>query len=416
MASSAYQSELEATCPEDWRVVPLTDAAFFQEGPGILAKDFHDSGVPLIRLKGVAGDFVTLEGCNFLAPEKVADKWSHFRLERGDLVISTSASFGRVSVVTEEAEGAVPYTGLIRFRPKNKDIDPGFLRAFLGSSAFMQQVEAMASGSVIRHFGPMHLKQMALPLPPIDEQRAIGGMATVLADRIDNLRQTNATLEAIAAALFKSWFVNFDGVPPEDMQESELGLIPKGWQVASIDAIADYLNGLALQKFPPESETEFLPVIKIAQLRAGNTQGADKASAKLKPEYVVEDGDVLFSWSGSLEVEVWTGGRGALNQHLFKITSREVPKWFYYFATRLHLPDFRAIAAGKATTMGHIQRGHLTAAKVAVPPSDEMMKHDAVIAPLFEQKINCALQARTLANLRDALLPRLISGQLRVKQ
>ncbi|CAG0943467.1 Type-1 restriction enzyme EcoKI specificity protein [Gammaproteobacteria bacterium] len=416
MASSAYQAELEAICPEDWKVVPLTDAAFFQEGPGILAKDFHDSGVPLIRLKGVEGDFVTLEGCNFLAPEKVANKWNHFRLERGDLVISTSASFGRVSVVTEEAEGAVPYTGLIRFRPKNKDIDSGFLRAFLGSSAFMQQVEAMASGSVIRHFGPMHLKQMALPLPPIDEQHAIGEMATLLADRINNLRQSNATLEAIAAGLFKSRFVDFDGMPPEDMQESELGLIPKGWRVASLDAIADYLNGLALQKFPPESDTEFLPVIKIAQLRAGNISGADKASTKLKPEYIVEDGDVLFSWSGSLEVEVWTGGRGALNQHLFKVTSREVPKWFYYFATRQHLSDFRAIAAGKATTMGHIQRRHLTAAKVVVPPPEQMTKHDVVIAPLFEQKINNALRIRTLANLRDALLPRLLSGQLRVKQ
>ena len=235
-------------------------------------------------------------------------------------------------------------------------------------------------------------------------------------ERIHNLRQTNATLEAIAAALFKSWFVDFDGVPPEDMQQSELGLIPKGWQVASLDSIADYLNGLALQKFPPEGDTEFVPVIKIAQLRAGNTKGADKASTKLKPEYIVEDGDVLFSWSGSLEVEVWTGGRGALNQHLFKITSREVPKWFYYFATRQHLPDFRAIAAGKATTMGHIQRGHLTAAKVAVPPPDQMAKHDVVIAPLFDQKINNALQVRTLANLRDALLPRLISGKLRGAQ
>ena len=203
---------------------------------------------------------------------------------------------------------------------------------------------------------------------------------------------------------------------PDDMQESELGLIPKGWSVRSLDSIANYLNGLAMQKFPPESDTEFLPVIKIAQLRAGNTNGADKASTRLKPEYIVEDGNVLFSWLGSLEVEVWTGGRGALNQHLFKVTSREVPKWFYYYATRQHLANFRAIAASKATTMGHIQRGHLSAAKIAVPPPDEMARHDAVIAPLFKQTINNALQARTLANLRDALLPRLLSGQLRVNQ
>ena len=253
-------------------------------------------------------------------------------------------------------------------------------------------------------------------LPQPEVRRAAAEVLATLDDRINNLRQSNATLEAIAAAQFKSRFVNFDGVPPEDMQESELGLIPKGWRVASLDAIADYLNGLALQKFPPESATEYLPVIKIAQLRAGNTSGADKASTKLKPEYIVQDGDVLFSWSGTLEVEVWTGGRGALNQHLFKVTSCEVPKWFYYFATRQHLSDFRAIAAGKATTMGHIQRGHLTAAKVAVPPPDQMTKHDVVIAPLFEQKINNALRICTLANLRDALLPCLLAGKLQVVQ
>ena len=253
-------------------------------------------------------------------------------------------------------------------------------------------------------------------LPQPEVRRAAAEVLATLDDRINNLRQSNATLEAIAAAQFKSRFVNFDGVPPEDMQESELGLIPKGWRVASLDAIADYLNGLALQKFPPESATEYLPVIKIAQLRAGNTSGADKASTKLKPEYIVQDGDVLFSWSGTLEVEVWTGGRGALNQHLFKVTSCEVPKWFYYFATRQHLSDFRAIAAGKATTMGHIQRGHLTAAKVAVPPPDQMTTHDVVIAPLFEQKINNALRICTLANLRDALLPCLLAGKLQVVQ
>ncbi len=260
----------------------------------------------------------------------------------------------------------------------------------------------------------VYVRELTVPSP--EEQRAIAETLGVLDDRIANLRQTNATLQAIAAAVFKSRFVDFDSMAPEDMQKSELGLIPKGWSVRSLDSIADYLNGLAMQKFPPESDTEFLPVIKIAQLRAGNTNGADKASTKLKPEYIVEDGDVLFSWSGSLEVEVWTGGRGALNQHLFKITSREVPKWFYYYATRQHLADFRTIAASKATTMGHIQRGHLSAAKIAVPPPDEMTKHDAVIAPLFEQTINNALQARTLANLRDALLPRLLSGQLRVNQ
>lgn len=254
-------------------------------------------------------------------------------------------------------------------------------------------------------------------------------------DRIDLLRQTNTTLEAIAQALFKSWFVDFDPVHakaegrepeamdaataalfPSELEDSELDSIPKGWRARSLDSVATYLNGLALQKFPAESESEFLPVIKIAQLRAGNTTGSDRASARLKPEYVVHDGDVLFSWSGSLEVEFWCGGDGALNQHLFKVTSDEVPKWFYYLATRMHLPEFRRVAASKATTMGHIQRKHIAQAKVVVPPPEVLAASTKVIEPLLDRRITNSLQIRELTNLRDTLLPRLISGKLRLPE
>ncbi|CAK7019099.1 MAG: hypothetical protein KER_00749 [Kerstersia gyiorum] len=282
------------------------------------------------------------------------------------------------------------------------------------------------------------LKALPVEVPPVEEQRAIAHILGTLDDKIELNRRSNETLEAMARTLFKAWFVDFEpvrakmegrwqrgqslpGLPahlydtfPDRLIESELGEIPEGWEMRSLDSIANYLNGLPLQKFPPESETEFLPVIKIAQLRAGNTNGADKASTQIKPEYVVVDGDVLFSWSGSLEVEVWNGGRGALNQHLFKVTSNEVPKWFYFFATRQHLSDFRAIAAGKATTMGHIQRKHLTDARIAVAPPESMKKFDAVIASQFDQLVSNAQQSRSLAQLRDTLLPKLISGELRV--
>jgi len=277
---------------------------------------------------------------------------------------------------------------------------------------------------------------LAFSLPAAsDERLELVALLEAVEHRIDLLRQTSATLESVAQALFKSWFIDFaptralaDGREPEGMDaataalfptefgESALGLIPRGWQARSLDSFAKYLNGLALQKFPPESDDEFLPVIKIAQLRAGSSVNADRASAKLKPEYVVKDGDVLFSWSGSLEVEFWCGGDGALNQHLFKVTSDEVPKWFYYLATRHFLPGFREIAAHKATTMGHIQRRHLTEAKVALPSASVMRELGRVAAPLLERRIANALQARELAKLRDWLLPRLTSGKLRLPE
>ena len=181
----------------------------------------------------------------------------------------------------------------------------------------------------------------------------------------------------------------------------------------SLDEVAHYLNGLALQKFPPGFGHD-LPVIKIAQLRKGDTVGADRCDAGVPPEYIVGDGDVLFSWSGSLEVELWCGGAGALNQHLFKVTSREFPKWFYYLWTLHHLDEFRLIAAGKATTMGHIQRGHLTAAKVLAPPRPLLEAMTRIMAPMIEQIVANRVQSRTLATLRDTLLPKLLSGELSV--
>ncbi|MBQ9578662.1 MAG: restriction endonuclease subunit S [Ottowia sp.] len=300
------------------------------------------------------------------------------------------------------------------------------------------ELKSLATGAAQQNLSGAVIKSLHLPFPPLPEQRAIAHILGTLDDKIELNRRQSETLQEIARALFKAWFVDFEpvrakmsgrwqrgqtlpGLPahlydlfPDRLVETEHGEVPQGWEMRPLDSVAHYLNGLALQKFPAESDDEFLPVIKIAQLRAGNTNGADRASARIAPEYIVNDGDVLFSWSGSLEVEVWNGGQGALNQHLFKVTSSEVPKWFYFFATRHHLTDFRAIAAGKATTMGHIQRKHLTQAHIAVAPEMVMKRLDAAIAPFFEQMIGVAQQSHTLAALRDTLLPQLLSGALRV--
>jgi type I restriction enzyme S subunit len=235
----------------------------------------------------------------------------------------------------------------------------------------------------------------------------------------------------MARALFKSWFVDFDPVRakaegrdpnlprdlddlfPDSFDDSEVGEIPSGWRVCALDEIAHFLNGLALQRFPV-SDGRALPVIKISQLHAGSAEEADQASADIPREYVIRDGDVLFSWSGSLAVELWCGGPGALNQHLFKVTSERYPKWLYYFWTRQHLADFRQIAAGKATTMGHIQRGHLRAAQVLMPPNRLLDAMSVHIEPLLARVVAVRLESRSLAVVRDTLLPALVSGQLPV--
>ena len=178
--------------------------------------------------------------------------------------------------------------------------------------------------------------------------------------------------------------------------------------------IATYLNGLPLQKFPPKNEDEFLPVIKIAELKARSVVGADKASTDIDSKYIIDDGDVIFSWSGSLAVDIWCCGKGALNQHLFKVFSSDYPKWFYYLWTKSYLFQFQQIAAGKATTMGHIQRAHLEEAKANVPSEKILEVTDKIISPLIEKIIENSKQIRALSATRDALLPKLMNGEIEV--
>ena len=202
---------------------------------------------------------------------------------------------------------------------------------------------------------------------------------------------------------------------PDSFEESELGEIPKGWLTLPLDHIADFKNGLALQNYPPD-ERGFLPVIKIAELSRGITDSSDKASIDLPGDCVINDGDIIFSWSGTLDVIIWAGGKGALNQHLFKVTSKDYPKWFYYQWIRQYLSTFREIASEKATTMGHIQRHHISEALVLVPPNNLLKRMDAIIEPMMSSILNNALEARTLSSIRDMLVPKLISGEIRLRE
>lgn len=178
-------------------------------------------------------------------------------------------------------------------------------------------------------------------------------------------------------------------------------------------SIATFLNGLALQKFPPRGDGNDLRVIKIAELRKGSVEGADWASGNVPAQYVIEDGDLLFSWSGTLEAELWFGGTGALNQHLFKVTSSHFPQWYSLLWIRQHLHWFREVAASKATTMGHIKRGHLHEAKVTVPIAQVMRAADDLLGTLYDLFAQVQVESRVLARMRDLLLPNFLSGEVR---
>lgn len=244
-----------------------------------------------------------------------------------------------------------------------------------------------------------------ISVPSLPEQRKIAELLSSLDEKIETNHKINARLEELAQALFKSWFIDFEPFG---------GKMPEDWEIKSLSSIATYLNGLAMQKYPPINSGDKLPVLKIKELGDGyiNVNSDFCSETNIGSDYVIESGDIVFSWSGTLLVKMWTGGKCGLNQHLFKVTSDQYPKWFYYFWTLHHNENFKRIAKDKAVTMGHIKREELDKAKVNIPSSEFINRADAVLSPILRQIENTSIESSRLAALRDALLPKLMSGEL----
>lgn len=298
-----------------------------------------------------------------------------------------------------------------------------YLYYLLCQDKFFDYVMGTSKGTKMPRGDKDAIMTYNISLPSLYEQRSIANFLSTLDEKIEVNNQINKKLEEMAQAIFKRWFVDFEfpdenGNPYKssggEMIESEMGMIPKGWEVKSLDNIADYLNGLAMQKFRPDTN-EVLPVLKIKELRQGFTDtSSDLCKADIENKYIVDDGDVIFAWSGSLMIDIWSGGRCGLNQHLFKVTSSKYEKWFYYEWIKHHLNKFIKIAEGKATTMGHIKRSDLSDTKVIIPDEKTYLKADKIIGTLINKQILIKVESKKLINLRDTLLPKLMSGEIRV--
>jgi len=301
----------------------------------------------------------------------------------------------------DEDEVGFGSTEYIVLREKESITDRHFLYYFSISPIFREvAILSMTGSSGRQRVQTDVVRDHSFLLPPLPEQKAIASVLSSLDDKIDLLHRQNKTLEAMAETLFRQWFI-------EEADDS--------WEEKPLDQIADYLNGLACQKYPPKNDIDKLPVLKIKELGNGFTENSDWASTDIPDKYIVNSGDIIFSWSGSLMVKIWNGEKCILNQHLFKVTSEDYPKWFYYFWTKYHLEKFISIAESKSTTMGHIKRGDLSSSIVIIPNKKHLLEMDKNISPMIHKIIANNLQLKSLEKLRDTLLPKLMSGEVRVK-
>lgn len=393
--------------PSNWEVKPIKEIAetvtdyvangsFASLAKNVTYKNEEDVAV-LIRLvdynNRFQGGFVFIDehAYQFLAKSKLF----------GDEIIisNVGANVGTVFRCPKlpYKMSLAPNSIMVKFNGNN-DFYFHWLRSYNGQ----QMLKSIVTGSAQPKFNKTNFKEMLAPVPPLEEQQKIAAILSALDEKIAINREINDNLEQQALAIFQQKL----------LIEGDL---PEGWKRSNLLDIANYLNGLAMQKFRPADGENGLPVLKIKELRQGSCDASSElCSPSIKPEYIVHDGDVIFSWSGSLLVDLWCGGTCGLNQHLFKVTSEKYPKWFYYIWTAHHLARFIAIAADKATTMGHIKREELAKAEVVIPDTASMERIGGIMQPIYDLIISNRIENRKLSTVRDTILPQLMSGAIDV--
>jgi len=375
--------------PESWREVELGEIAEISKANWKVG----DKPFPYIGLEHIEENTLRL---NSIGDSSNLES-NKYRFKSGDVLFGKLRPYFR-KVVKPNFYG-ICSTDIWVIRAK-ENMDARFMFYFFANRKLVDIAYSSCSGTRMPRADWSFLSQTVWDIPPLAEQKAIAEVLSSLDDKIDLLHSQNKTLEDMAQTLFRQRFI----------EETN-----KGWEEKSLDKTAEYLNGLACQKYPPKNEKDKLPVLKIKELSGGINEGTDWVSSEIDEKYIIELGDVIFSWSGSLTVKIWTGEKCVLNQHLFKVTSENYPKWFYYFWTKRHLKKFIQIAESKTTTMGHIKRGDLSNSVVLVPTSSELQQIDEEITPLFKKIISNHEQIGRLEKLRDILLPKLISGKISVR-
>ena len=278
-----------------------------------------------------------------------------------------------------------------------------------------------------KRINPDNFLDINIILPGLAEQKRIGKLLSDIDHKIELNRAINQNLEAMAKQLYNYWFVQFDFPNEEGKPYKSSGgkmvwneklkrEIPFGWHCGNLFEIAVFTNGLACQKFRPKDDEASLPVIKIREMHDGISADTEKVTPNIPESVKVYNGDVLFSWSASLEVMLWAYGLGGLNQHIFKVTSaNDFPKSFFYFQLLDYVDVFKKMAEARKTTMGHITQDHLQQSAIAIPDNKDIAdRFEELISPIFNQIIKLHEEILNLTKQRDKLLPLLMNGQVSV--
>lgn len=374
-------------------------------------------------------NFVTtdsmLQNKNGVSTTPVLPKGNLISFLEGDILVGNIRPYLKKIWYSDRKGGCSPDVLVLRAKP---GIAPKFLYYSLFRDDFFSHMMNGSKGTKMPRGDKNQILRFHIPDIEFIEQQKIASVLTALDSKIELNNRINTELEAMAKTIYDYWFVQFDfpdqnGKPYKASggkmvwNEELKREIPdiKEWQVGSLLEIANFDNGLACQKFRP-IDSNYLRVIKIKEMNEGFSENSELVRSNIPSKAIIENGDVLFSWSASLDVKIWTGGSGALNQHIFKVSSDKFPRSFYFFQLINYLSHFKMMAENRKTTMGHITQEHLKQSMIIIPPKEITLSLEKVLNPIIEKKIKCDIENQKLAELRDWLLPMLMNGQVKVKE
>ena len=282
------------------------------------------------------------------------------------------------------------------FKVKDENVVlPEYMNLWFKRAEFDREASYYGVGGVRGSLEWSDFCDMRLPIPSLPEQQKIVDAYNTIERRIELKRKINENLETQMQNLFNK---ELACLLSSDNLSANYSIIP-------LSEMAEYINGLAMQNYTPKNEIESLSVLKIRELRQGYCDlNSDKCTSKLPTHITIQNGDIIFSWSGSLLVDIWSGGNAGLNQHLFNVVSNLYPKWLVYLWTKYYLSNFIRIADGKKTSMGHIKREDLDAAKVVVPQGLLLEQLNEKYAKIFSEILSNKIELNTLRQIQNLLL------------
>ena len=405
---------MEGESMSEWKEVRLGDVCNLYSGgtPNKNNKTYWNGNIPWISAKSMYGDYI--EDADLYITEEGLSNGSRLAPKGSILILTRGSGLYNRSPICYTLKDVAFNQDVKRIESKDEDLYPNDLLYYIlyaNKKTISSIIESTGIGA--GKIDTDRFLNLPITIPPVYIQKDLMELFNAIFSKIETNNKLNEKLEEMAQAIFKSWFVDFEPFKDKPFHETELGMIPEGWEVVSLTDIATFTNGLAMQKFRPNYKEPHLPVLKIKELRQGFCDDTSEICIDdISDDFIADDGDIIFSWSGTLLVDIWCGGKCGVNQHLFKVTSEKYNKWFFYFWIKRHLAEFIRIAKDKAVTMGHIKRGHLTNALVVVPNEKTMQNADKIFTPIIDKIIEAKIESKRLASLRDTLLPRLMSGEL----